>query len=157
MLPKTALISMSRSGHRAVLRWLWKRYKIVGNIESKPFEMSMRRAGNDNVTLLIRDYPNWAASLASYFHDHHSFDPMIDAWITHAEAAHSVPTILFNEWVEAGHGDDIEIFGSDSFGTGHVLTRAKQMAGHPVYERLMQREDALAANERVFGACEVAA
>ena len=77
---------------------------------------------------------------------------MIDDWIPHADAAHSVPTILFNEWVEAGCGDDIEIFGSDSFGTGSVLTRYKQMNGHPVDERLMQREDALEASERVFNA-----
>ncbi len=150
--PPTTLICMSRGGHRAVQWWLNLRHKRVDLIESKPFEMSIRRARPDaSPTLLIRDYPNWAASIAAYFSEHHSFDPMVDCWITHAAAAHTVPTILFPEWVRAGHGNEIDIPNSDGFGAGTVLTRNKLMRGDPTYERLMDRTDATELNARVFG------
>ena len=159
MLPKTSLVCMSRSGHRAVIQWMKRTYEKVKNVEAKNWEFSRRKIGDGHTTLLLRDYPNWAASIASYFPHHFGFDTFVDKWITHANAAHTVPTILFHEWVEAGNGEGIEIFGESpnealknktSDGPGNVLTRYKQMAGHPVYERLMQRTDAIEASERVF-------
>ncbi len=149
-----ALISMSRSGHRAVMEWMGRIHgSPPRNIESKPFKRSIELTRKVPV-LLLRSYPNWLASIVSHFPDHSCFDVMIDKWVSHAKAAATIPTILFERWVKAGHGDDIDIgktFGSfTKFDSGSVLTRGAQMRGNPTYDRLLSaRTDAVAANDSI--------
>ncbi len=153
-----SIVAMSRTGHRAVREWLYQQTgKHPRNIEAQSWvkSMEMCKANGTAPILLLRDYPNWLASIVSYMR-HDSIEPfhlMVDNWISHVEQAYTVPTILFNEWVKAGHGDGIVISkGGDAtrFDGGSVLTRYEQMADDPRYVELMQREDAVGLSHTLF-------
>ncbi len=161
-----SMIAMPRTGHRAVMLWLAgktetvRRDRPIGNIEGKSFDESMaicEQTGTAPV-MLLRDYPNWLASMVTFFetcrNDSRRMNKFVDCWMTHMENAFSVPTILFPNWVAAGHGDGITV-NPDSpvtkFVGGSVLDRGSQMGDHPMYLEMMStRQDAISISEKVF-------
>lgn len=147
------LIAMPRTGHRAVMAWMRQGTgEFVKNIEGFEFDRSVKRAKIQKVTpwMLIRDFPNWLAACIAFYPAFVNLPPMIDAWITHAENIGNVPTILYPEWVAAGHGNGITGFDS-GFDSGSVLTRYQQMQGSEIFERHMRdRTDALELNRQIF-------
>jgi len=186
--PGLNVIAMPRTGHRAVMQWLWRssggnpavvRQPVMArkrtptdfhihNIEYKSFEDSMERAGSNGgpVVLLVRDYPNWIASILAWrgcLQEEQregadlvalrlALNTDTDMYLTHLEAVGTVPTILYPQWVRAGHGEGIEVAGRPSrFEGGDPLHRYEQMADHEMYQEMMTREDAIAMSDRVFG------
>ncbi len=119
MIERLNVISMSRSGHRAVLDWL--RGSLPGSVHTIG-----RVASNDDCRcadwhlvnyencsmpefvkenppgysiLHIRDYRNWAASMImNGVNNRDDLDQQIDVWMTHAAAVDKLPTILYHEW-----------------------------------------------------------
>lgn len=157
-LLKVNVISMSRTGHRAIMQWLRERIgSTIYNTESKPFAQSVAKPGLP--VLVLRDYRNWMASLVYHMLPLHvpqhrgRLEQYIDMWVSHTEAAFSVPTILYPDWVRAGYGKNITIRGNPTdFHDDDTLHRYEQMSHDDEFRRVVEgREDALRVNERVFG------
>jgi len=147
------VIAMSRTGHHAVIDWVEREYgEPANNLESQTFEESMSFPGRH--VLVLRDYPNWLASVIRNFK---SFDRLaerrllwVDNWMSHVRAAFTIPTILYPAWHAAGHGKDIQPRVGMRFGDPDPLGRAGIMQNHPTFKKMMEsRPDAVALSKSI--------
>lgn len=150
-----SVIAMPRTGHHAVMRWLEARDGgRPRNVEGRFWDDSLESIKNMKTVpiLVIRDYPNWAASVLSYFTKHVESDleRYVAMWISHVENAYTIPTIRYDLWLRAGHGKTVLDEGS-MFEGGSRLNRYEQSCGDSRWPYLMGQERALELSYQVFG------
>ena len=147
---RLAVIGLARTGHTAIMRWLERDHGPAVDICNKSWESSLANVADRLPILVVRDFPNWAASsIAKYIGvDEKAMDAHIDLWVDHVKHAFTVPTIVYHHWVLAGHGEHIE-GGPSSFRSGSVLTRYEQVDDDARWLYMMRRADALQLSERI--------
>ncbi len=147
---RVAVIGLARTGHTAIMRWFERRHGEATDICNQSWDDSIRNTADRFPVLVVRDFPNWAASsIAKYIGvDEKAMDAHVDLWMDHVKHAFTIPTIVYHQWVLAGHGEHIE-GASSSFSTGSVLTRYEQVADDARWLYMMRRADALQLSERI--------